>query len=107
MRISDWSSDVSLPICFAPGAVQRLVSVAGGNDVEILARQFGFEQLDVRRHVVNDQDTGRHRLLAQITLNGLDESGDGDRLGDVILAPSLAYLLFVPLHGDEIGRAHV
>ena len=40
--------------------VERFLPVEGGDDLEILGRQLGFEQLDVREDVVDDQDAGGH-----------------------------------------------
>ena len=41
---------------------QRLRAAHGGQDVEILGRQARLQQLDVGRHVVDDENAGGHRL---------------------------------------------
>src|SRR3546814_7411278 len=80
MRISDWSSDVC------------------SSDL------LDLEQLHVRRNVVDDQNPRGHAgdapRLVKETLDGLQEVGDGDRLGDIGLATALADLLLVPLHRE-------
>ncbi|MBV8778118.1 MAG: diguanylate cyclase, partial [Alphaproteobacteria bacterium] len=45
---------------FGFGELQRGGSVERRNHLEILARQLGFEQLDVQFDVVNDEDAGGH-----------------------------------------------
>ena len=41
-------------------SAERVGPVHGGDDVEILGRELGLEQLDVGEDVVDDEDAGGH-----------------------------------------------
>src|SRR5207253_8016535 len=69
------------------GDRQRARPVRAGQDIEILARELRLEQLDVYLDIIDDQDAGGHgdtaSASAEEPLDGLQEVGDRDRLGDV------------------------
>ena len=82
---------------------QRLAPAHRGDHVEIFRRQPRLQQLDVGRHVIDDENAGSHRCyllrpIAEKAADGLDELADRDRLGQIGLATALADALLVALH---------
>ena len=62
---------------------QGLGPAHGRDDVEIFGRQPRFEQLDVGRNIVDDENPSGHSLvlrIAQKMSDGLDELAHRDRL---------------------------
>jgi hypothetical protein len=53
---------------------KRVIAAQRGDDVEIFRRQLRFQQLDVVRHVINDQNAGGHRHISSIRPQELTNS---------------------------------
>ena len=102
------SSRTMSGVCFSM-SVERFGAAVGRHDVEILGRKLRFQQADVGRNIVDDQNARGHGLTPTLATagsgcDGLQEIDDGDRLGDVGLAAALADLLLVALHRERRHR---
>ena len=91
---------------------ERFQAIGGRGHVEVLSRQLGFQKFDIRRNVIDHENSRRHETLsrlaplAQKPLHGFHELCDRDRLCDISLAASLPDFLLVTLHGKGRDGNH-
>ena len=58
-----------------PFQAQRLLARRREADLKIFAAQLGFEQPEIRRHIIHDQDMGCHGAVTAMTLRHVNRGG--------------------------------